>query len=74
MHAVGNRQRNIKIKTIALTKSKEITEGVDLLCHRNQLQFAFCEQKQFKTLVLAFHTDQDTLSRRLEVQVHISYT
>ena len=74
MHTVGNRQRNVKIKTIALTKSKEITEGVDLLCHRNQLQFAFFEQKQFKTLVLAFHTDQDTLSKRLEVQVHISYT
>lgn len=53
-------------------KSKEITEGVDLLCQRN-LQFAFFEQKQFRTLVLAFHTDQDTLSRRLEVQVHISY-
>lgn len=54
-------------------KSKEITEGVDLLCQRNQIQFAFFEQKQFRTLVLAFHTDQDTLSRRLEVQVHISY-
>lgn len=27
-------------------------------------------EKQFRTLVLAFHTDQDTLNRRLEVQAH----
>ena len=33
--------------------------------------FSFPKQKQFKTLVLAFHTDQDTLSRRLEVQVNV---
>ena len=29
----------------------------------------FHVQKQFKTLVLAFQTDQDTLNRRLEIQV-----
>ena len=28
------------------------------------------QQKQFKTLVLAFRTDHFTLVRRLEVQVH----
>ena len=41
---------------------------VHSLRHTNENLFG--NQKQFKTLVLAFQTDQDTLSRRLEVQVN----